>query len=118
MSAQENEAQVRRYWEVAWKGDLPVVDEFYAPTFHLNGEPFAAERFKRRISGTLATFPDLHTTIDDLFSADENTVVDRVTYTATMLGPMGDLPATGKATKITGIDIFHFQDGKVVEHWH
>jgi len=119
MSTNENETLVRRYWEEAWnKCDLPVVDEFYQPTFLLNGESFAAERFKRRIKGTLATFPDFQATIDDLFSAGDDKVVDRVTYTATMLGPMGDKPATGKETIIKGIDIFVFRDGKVVEHWH
>ena len=120
MSAEENEALVRRYWEEAWsKGDLQVVDEFYAPTFlHDHGQPFTAERFKRRILGTRASFPDLHITIDDLFSAGENRVVDRVTYRGTMLGPLGSTPATGREMKITGIDIFHVHNGKVIEHWH
>jgi len=120
MSAAQNEALVRRYWEEAWsKANLPVVDEFYAPTFlHDNGQTLTTERFKRRITSTRATFPDLQIIIDDLFSAGEDRVVSRVTYTGTMLGPSGNTPATGKEGKMTGIDIFHFRDGKVVEHWH
>ena len=120
MSASDNVALVRRYWEQAWsKGDLPVIDEFYAPTFiHDNGKTLTTERFKRRIASTRTTFPDFLITVDDLFSAGENRVVSRVTYEGTMLGPSGDTPPTGKKAKFTGIDIFHFQDGKVVEHWH
>ena len=120
MSVADNEAQVRRYWEQAWnKADLKVIDEFYAPTFlHDNGHTFTTERFKRRISGTHASFPDLLITIDDLFSAGENRVVNRVTYTGTMLGPMNGAPPNGKTVNFTGIDIFIFHEGKVVEHWH
>ncbi len=120
MSASDNEALVRRYWEDAWnKADLPFIGEFYTPTFiHDNGLNMTTERFKRRITGTWVTFPDLNITIDDIFSAGDNKVVTRITYTGTMLGPMDGVPANGKAIKMTGIDIFHFQNGKVVEHWH
>jgi steroid delta-isomerase-like uncharacterized protein len=120
MSVAENEARVRRYWEEAWsKGDLLLLDGFYASTFlHDIGQVFTPERFKRRITATRATFPDLQIAVDDLFSAGEHRVVSRVTYTGTMLGPMGGAPATGKKMQGTGIDIFHFRDGVVVEHWH
>jgi steroid delta-isomerase-like uncharacterized protein len=120
MSSVENEARVRSYWEEAWnKADLPVVDEFYAPTFlHDNGQTLTPERFKRRIVASRASLPDLHIAIDDLFSAGENKVVSRVTYTGTMQGPLDGMPANGKRTTFTGIDIFHFRDGKVMEHWH
>ena len=120
MSTVDNEALVRRYWEEAWsKADLQVIDEFYTPTFiHDNGQTLTTERFKRRITSTRSTFPDFNITVDDLFSAGEHRVVSRVTYEGTMLGPSGNTPATGKKAKFTGIDIFYFQDGKVVEHWH
>lgn len=120
MSAADNEDLVRRYWEEAWsKADLQVIDEFYTPTFiHDNGQTLTTERFKRRITSTRATFPDFNITVDDLFSAGESRVVSRVTYEGTMLGSSGKTPANGKKATFTGIDIFHFQDGKVVEHWH
>lgn len=120
MSTIDKEALIRRYWEDAWsKGDLSVLDEVYAPTFlHDNGQTLSVERFKRRLVSSRTTSPDLDISVDEVFSAGENTVVSRITYTATMLGPLGNIPATGKHAKFTGIDIFHFRDGKVVEHWH
>ena len=120
MSADEMVAMVRRYWEVAWsQGDLSVVDQFYAPTFiHDLGKPFTTERFKRRIASTRSSFPDLKIIIDDLFSAGDDRVVSRVTYTGTMLGDLGGTPANGRRIEFTGMDIFHFRDGKVEAHWH
>ena len=120
MSTADNEALIRRYWQDAWsKGDLSVLDEVYAPTFlHDNGQTLSVEQFKRRIVSSRTTSPDLDITVDEVFSAGENTVVSRITYTATMLGPLGNIPATGKQAQFTGIDIFRFGDGKVVEHWH
>jgi predicted ester cyclase len=120
VSSVQNEALLRRYWEDAWsKGDLSVIDEVYEPTFmHNNGQTLSVEQFKRRIVGTRATSPDLNIRVDEIFSAGENTVVSRVTYKATMLGSLGNLPATGKQATFTGIDIFHLRDGKVIEHWH
>jgi steroid delta-isomerase-like uncharacterized protein len=120
MSATENEALIRSYWEEAWsKGDLSLVGEVYSPTFiHDDGRTLTVDQFKRRIASTRETMPDLRININEIFTAGEKTVVTRVTYTGTMTGPLGNTPATGKQAKFTGIDIFHFHDGKVVEHWH
>ena len=62
-------------------------------------------------------FPDLKLTI--LHSA----VVGDLAYVhynqkGTNTGPMGpDMPATGKAIDMNGVDIVRFENGKAVEHW-
>ena len=37
--------------------------------------------------------------------------------TGTNTGPYGDMPPTGKAMDVMGVDIIRFADGKAVEHW-
>lgn len=44
--------------------------------------------------------------------------VSRVTYSGTNEGPFRELPATGRRMSVSGIDVFRFAGGKVVQHWH
>lgn len=37
--------------------------------------------------------------------------------TGTNTGPWADMPATGKAMDVMGVDVVRFADGKMVEHW-
>ncbi len=48
----------------------------------------------------------------------EDRVVTRVTYTGTQVLPWAGLPASNKATKVIGIDIFRVVDGRITELWH
>ena len=61
-------------------------------------------------------FSDLHYTID-FFVADDDIVVERYTASGTQDGPLGELPPTGRKATWTGINIFRFECGKIVEIW-
>lgn len=61
-------------------------------------------------------FSDLHYTIDFLIAKDDM-VVERYTATGTQDGPLGDLEPTGREATWTGINIFRFECGKIVEIW-
>lgn len=50
---------------------------------------------------------------NDVVICKDNLVIARVT----MKGTMGQGPATGKPFDFTAIDIYRFEDGKVVERW-
>jgi len=61
-------------------------------------------------------FPDMVMTSEDLIAAG-NMVVERISAVATHLGPlMGVLP-TNRTVKWTGIHIYEFDEGKIIEHW-
>jgi steroid delta-isomerase-like uncharacterized protein len=116
-----NEESVRRYWNRVWsQGSAEAVNDFYAPSFRQNGEPRTREEFAEGMLRWRGRFPDTAVEINLLFSADAGRrVVSRVTYRATHLGDFKALPATGKSTEVTGIDIFEFDDsGLVIDHWH
>jgi predicted ester cyclase len=67
--------------------------------------------------GTVAAFPDLRVTTEELL-CDGDTVVEVWTQTSTHTGiPMFGLPAnTGKPVKTTGISLYRIANGKIVEH--
>lgn len=116
-----NEASVRRYWQRVWTdGDPAAVEAFYAPTFRQDGRPTTRAEFAEGVLRWRSRFPDTQVEVHLLFSSEGGRVViSRVVYKATHLGDFRNLPATGRYTEVTGIDIFEFgEDGLVVDHWH
>lgn len=112
------EAAVLRYWQGVWtKGDVSSVPAFYSPTFLLNGEETTTEQFAKGVVAWRARFPDFDVSVDQLFSC-RDIVVTRVLYRGTHQGDFRNVPAAGQSINVSGIDIFRFRDGKVVEHWH
>ncbi len=103
------------------QGDLAAVDEYYAPGYveHDALPPAIPPGLEgiRQLSGMLrAAFPDLHYSVDDVM-AEGDKVVQRVTGSGTMHGPLFGLPATGRSASWSEIHISRFDGGKVAEHW-
>jgi len=120
---EENKAIVMRYVEEFWnQKNLDVLDELISPsaiaheatTVHLFGQ--GLESLKQAAAMYIAAFPDLHVTVDDLI-AEGDMVVERWTCTATNQGELMGIPPSGKQVAWTGITMYRFADGKIVEHW-
>ena len=80
MSAQQNEALVRRYFEEAWnKGNLAAVDEFMAADYVDHTPPPDSgpgrDTLKQFVTMFHEAFPDVECTIHDIFGQ-----ADRVAY--------------------------------------
>ena len=119
MSASANKALVYRYYEDLWnRRDVALADELFAPTFRIFPEadpgPGGVTSFVARL---LAVLPDLAVRLDDLFAAENDTVVARFTITGTHQGEFLGGPATGKPVAITEITIWRIEGGKIVERW-
>ena len=71
---------------------------------------------KRFMGEFQEAFPDFHTEIEDQI-AEEDKVVTRWTMRGTHRGEFRGIAPTGNALEITGIGIFRFSEGKVVESW-
>jgi steroid delta-isomerase-like uncharacterized protein len=119
-----NKAQIREYVEEIWvRGNLNVVDEFYAPDYVRHQPPFpdvnGIEAMKNWITGLRDAYSDLQLTIDE-FSSEGETVVLRGSVYATHTGqsPILAIPATGKQVNVPWCSVFHQRDGKVVEEWY
>jgi steroid delta-isomerase-like uncharacterized protein len=126
MSTETNKATVRRIIEEGWnEGKIAVFDELAAPNWihHDPGRPHVRtlEDYKRHVTATRSAFPDIHFTIEDLIAEGDQVVLRwmrRGTHTGDLVTPTVRLPATGKQVTVTGITIFRFADGKVVETWN
>jgi steroid delta-isomerase-like uncharacterized protein len=121
MSAEENKAVFRRYVEeVGNKGKLDLVDEIF--DHYLAHQPDGSvlergpEDVKRFMGEFQEAFPDFHTEIEDQI-AEGDKVVTRWTMRGTHREEFRGIAPTGKELEITGIGIFRFSDGKVVESW-
>ena len=123
MSTEANKAVVRRYREIYAANDLDRLTEVLAPDLiaHnlLPNVPKTLDGIKAVHRGTLAVFPDRPTETEDVI-AEGDLVVERWTQTQTHTGApffVGNIPATGRKIKTTGISIYRIADGKISEHW-
>jgi steroid delta-isomerase-like uncharacterized protein len=119
---EENEAIARIFHEEAInRGNLAALEEILDPNVvhHAAGgypDVENAEGVMAMMSQFPPAFSDLHYTIDFMVTQDDF-VVERYTATGTQDGPLGDLPASGRKSTWTGVNIFRIECGKIVEIW-
>jgi steroid delta-isomerase-like uncharacterized protein len=121
MSAEENKAVVRRFFEEAWnKKNLAVIDELVGRDYQGHSLPPGlapgVEGLKQLMGMYHTAFPDTRMTIEDQI-AEGNSVVTRWTARGTHQGDLMGIPPTGKQVTVQGIDINRFAGGKMVAHW-
>jgi len=119
--SEETEAIVRRAFNEVAMGDMTAVDEIIAPEFvrhDLAGGPEAhgPDGVKRLIAGLRTGFPDLQTTIEDIFS-DGDRVVVRFTARGTHSGPFMGIAPTGREATWSGVNIYRVSGGRIRETW-
>ena len=123
MTEAENNALIRRFYEEVWqRGNLDVADEVFADRYERHdfraGEPTPGPEGQKQVAGAFrAAFPDLCWEIDFIL-ADGAFVVGRWTASGTHLGTWAGVEATSKPMRFSGINVFRFSDGKVVEIWN
>jgi len=115
----DNDATIRRYWEEVWSaGRFDLADQVYASSFRENADaPSTPAEFAEGAGGWRRHFTDFRVRVDDLFSVGSK-VVSRVTFTGRHTADFSFMPARGLAYELMGIDVFEFEDGRVVQHWH
>jgi steroid delta-isomerase-like uncharacterized protein len=119
--SEENKAIFRRYVEeVGNEGNLDLVDEIFSDYVSHQPDSSVLERgpedVKRFMGEFRSAFPDFHTTVEDQI-AEGDKVATRWTMRGTHEGEFRGIAPTGKQITVTGIGIFRFSDGKVVESW-
>jgi steroid delta-isomerase-like uncharacterized protein len=123
VSADENKALVRRFYEEVWdRGNSDFVYEVFAedyvrhdlrPTDALPGP----EGQKRIAEDFRAAFPDLRVTVD-LIVGEGDYVVGRWTASGTHLGSWGAIEPTGRTATFSAVNIYRFENGQVAEIWN
>jgi predicted ester cyclase len=93
-------------------------DELFVPDFirqDTTGGLRSREEYKRVLSSLLTAIPGQFT-IEDLFAEGEKVLL-RYTFHGTHQGQWRGIPPTGKPVTLTGMLIYRFEDGKIVEGW-
>lgn len=120
-TAKENKFIVRRLYEEIDKGNLAVIDEYFSTDYidHNLAIPGLAPGLKgakQAFEIFYSAFPDTVHVIEDLISEGDR-VVARIGARGTHTGELMGRPATGKLVELTGIAIYRFANGKIVERW-
>ena len=99
-----------------------IVDEIYAPdcVIYANHIPraqkFGREGFKAFGVFLYTAFPDMKIHHDMVVTEDDGAYqMVFWTFTGTHLGPMGQIPPTGRKVTLSGCDVFRVANGKIQE---
>ena len=121
MSTEKNKELVIRLTEDFWNArDINTIDRFFSPDF-VTHSPHAPQdgnfdSFKKQTIEDFKAFPDMYISIDDLV-AEGDKVVKSWTFQGTHKNEWMGIPATGKKVVFSGMEIFRFENEKVVENW-
>ena len=100
MTPEEHKVIVRRFFEDVWnKQRLEVVDEVFAATVLLNGQPVPRETIKQVVTARRVAFPDIQVAVEDQV-AEGDKVSTRRTWQATHRGPYRGIAATGETREV------------------
>ncbi|QBD83801.1 ester cyclase [Ktedonosporobacter rubrisoli] len=120
MSAEENKALIRRFFEEIDKGNIEVLDELVAENFidHVQPSlpvPPGREGLKMAFKMLWDATPGYHQ-IEDMI-AEGDKVVTRLTGHGTHTGSTPGIAPTGNELTLSAIVIHRIANGKIVEHW-
>jgi predicted ester cyclase len=107
-------AIARRWFTEGWKGDLAMANGIFSDDLRTNGVSVGVAGPVGRIRDRLTGFPDLTTSIEDMFVSGQKLAVTLIWH-GTHTGPYGGVSATGKPVQVRDTAIWHFRDGKVTE---
>jgi len=107
-------AIARRWFTEGWGGNLAMADGIFSEDLRTNGVRVGVAGPVGRIRERLTAFPDLITSIEDLFVSGDKLAVTLI-WRGTHTGPYGGVPATGLPVAVRDSAIWHFRDGKVIE---
>ena len=104
----------RRWFTEGWTGDLAMADGIFSEELRTNGVHVGVAGPVGRIRERLTGFPDVTTSIEDMFVSGDKLAVTLI-WRGTHTGPYGGVAATGKPVEVRDTAIWHFRDGKVTE---
>jgi steroid delta-isomerase-like uncharacterized protein len=124
MTSRELSTFIRTYTDEIWNQHNPAaMPRFYADTYlhHDTSRPDVRNlaNYQQWARDLLAAFPNLTVQIDDLITdPDQSKAVKRWTAHGLHTGPLGEIPATNKNIKFSGVSSYRIQSGKIIESWY
>ena len=116
-----NKELMRRFYDEAVNGQqFDAIDELVSADFvdheEFPGLPGGREGAKQFFKLCHSAFEGFSMEVEDLI-AEGDRVVARCTMSGTQRGEFAGIPSSGKALRVSVIDIVRVADGKVAEHW-
>ena len=121
MSAEQNKALVRRFYEEIDKGNLAAMDELVAEDYVDHSPPpfpglgTGRAGLKQAFEIFWEATPGYHKIEDQI--AEGNKVVTRMTAYGSHEGDLPGIPRTGNKLEMTATVIHRIEDGKLAEKW-
>ncbi len=123
MAVERNISIARRFVE-EHNGDdyVAIHDELLAENARLHiaipgtPDPLDREGHKQMVAMFRAAMPDIRDTVEDII-AEGDSVAVRWSGMGTQMGELMGVPATGRQVNTTGVYIFRFAGGQIVESW-
>jgi predicted ester cyclase len=111
----ERHMRIARQWFTeGWTGNLAMAGNIFSDELRTNGVHVGVAGPVGRIRERLAAFPDLTTSIEDMFVSGDKLAITLI-WRGTHTGDYGGAAATGKRVEVRDTAIWHFRDGKVTE---
>jgi steroid delta-isomerase-like uncharacterized protein len=118
---EQNKELIRNLYEQWHSRNIDALTEMHAPNAKYNhpsagATPIPFEKALDAMQMYWQAFPDLTLTVEDIIAEGDKVVV-RFIGRGTHQGDLGGIPAKGVKTEASGIEIYHFKDGKIIEVW-
>jgi predicted ester cyclase len=107
-------AIARQWFTEGWTGNLALADGIFSEELRTNGVHVGVAGPVGRIRDRLTGFPDLITSIEDMFVSGDKLAITLMWH-GTHTGSYGGVAGTGKRVEVRDSAIWHFKDGKVTE---
>lgn len=123
MSAEQNKAIVRRWFDEVWNQQRSgTIDELLASDgvvsgLSPNGPSKGPPAFRPFWQQFIGAFPDIRITVEDAI-AEGDMVAARIRFTGTHRGNHLGAPPTGKSVTGTGLVLVRLRNGQIAESWN
>lgn len=116
----DNKALIRRFYETVVSRHLldalpRYIGENCVQIDGTRSVPLGVPGMRRHLEAVRATYPDLTVTVLRQY-AEGDAVISEVVLRGTHLGTFCGIPPTGETVEITGVNIDHVAEGKIVSH--
>jgi steroid delta-isomerase-like uncharacterized protein len=115
----DNKAVARNFVQAIFnEGKIDEVKNFVTPDIIYHGleEVKGLENFKQWVAEDRKAFPDMQITIEDAFG-EQDKLAMRWNLKGTFAKELRGSQPSHEKFETQGVEIFHFQDGKIKEAW-
>jgi steroid delta-isomerase-like uncharacterized protein len=116
-----NNIETITHFELGFRaGDQATIDELCGPGFVDHNPPPDHEPtlagFKAKIAYMCCCFPDLTEDLQDIISSGDS-VATRWVLTGSLKQEFMEIPASGQAIRVEGMNFYRLKDGRVTDIW-